>query len=154
MIFSRYLSLKFWLRHNKKVFLTKLIRSRVCSDRRNGTAEWVNTLIDSVDTLKELRKKELHWMYKLKAYARSGLNNREVSDSFYRVKIISSMFAIYNKVTSRSLIMNALYLHYIIFCVSNALFSFFFSCLSSSFIFNPSNFLFFLLSFFHLSIAF
>ena len=62
--------------------MTNLIRSRVCSDRRNGTAEWVNTLIDSVDTLKELRKKELHWMYKLKTYAWSGLNKREASDAF------------------------------------------------------------------------
>ena len=129
--------------------MTKLIRSRVCSDRRNGTAEWVNTLIDSVDTLKELRKKELHWMYKLKAYARSGLNNREVSDSFYRVKIISSMFAIYNKVTSRSLIMNALYLHYIIFCVSNALFSFFSLAFHRPLFLIPAIFFFF---YFHFSI--
>ena len=37
-----------------------------CSDRHNGIQDWVITLIDSADTLKELRKKELHRMYKLK----------------------------------------------------------------------------------------
>ena len=29
-----------------------------CSDRHNGIEDWVITLIDSADTLKELRRKE------------------------------------------------------------------------------------------------
>ena len=35
-----------------------------CSERHNGIEDWVITLIDSADTLKELRKKEPYWMYK------------------------------------------------------------------------------------------
>ena len=45
-------------------------------DRHNGIQDWVITLIGSADTLKELRKKELYWMYKLKTYAPHGLNER------------------------------------------------------------------------------
>ena len=52
-----------------------------CSDRHNGIQDWVITLIDSADTLKELRKKELYWMYKLKTYAPYGLNERDVYEA-------------------------------------------------------------------------
>ena len=53
-----------------------------CSDGHNGIEDWVITLIDSADTLKELRKKELYWMYKLKTYAPYGLNERDVYEAF------------------------------------------------------------------------
>ena len=39
-------------------------------------------LLDSADTLKELRKKEMHWMYKLKTYPPYGLNERDVYEAF------------------------------------------------------------------------
>ena len=48
----------------------------------NGVEDWITTLIDSADTLKELRKKELYWMYKLKTYAPYGLNERDVYEAF------------------------------------------------------------------------
>ena len=51
-------------------------------DRHNGMQHWVITLIDSAETLKELRKKELYWMYKLKTYAPYGLNERDVYEAF------------------------------------------------------------------------
>ena len=41
--------------------------------------DWGITLMASANTLKELRGKELHWMYKLKTYAPHGLNERHVS---------------------------------------------------------------------------
>ena len=53
-----------------------------CSDRLNGIEDWVITLIDSANTLKQLRKKELYWMYKLKAYAPYGLNERYICEAF------------------------------------------------------------------------
>ena len=44
--------------------------------RHNGIEDCDITLIDSAETLKELRMKELYWMYKLKTYAPYGLNER------------------------------------------------------------------------------
>ena len=52
----------------------KRFHEHYCSDRHNGIQDWVITLINSAGTLKELRKKELYWMYKLKPYAPCGLN--------------------------------------------------------------------------------
>ena len=54
----------------KQALKQKRFHKHYCSDRHNGIEDWVITLIDSVDTLKELRRKEeLYWMYKLKTYA-------------------------------------------------------------------------------------
>ena len=39
-------------------------------------------LIDSANTLKELRRKELYWMYKLKTYVPYGLNESDVYEAF------------------------------------------------------------------------
>ena len=33
------------------------------TDSHNGIEDWVITLMDSANTLKELKRKELHWMY-------------------------------------------------------------------------------------------
>ena len=60
----------------------KRFHEHYCSDRHNGIQDWVITLIDSADTLKELKKKELYWMYKLKTYASYGLNKRDVYEAF------------------------------------------------------------------------
>ena len=85
----------------KQALKQKRFHERYCSDRHNDIEDWVITLIDSADTLKELRKKELYWMYKLKTYSPCGLNERDV------IKLkIGCMFSIYNKVTRWSLIMN------------------------------------------------
>ena len=66
----------------KQALKQKCFHEHYCSDRHNGIKDWVITLIDSADTLKELRRKELYWIYKLKTYASYGLNERDVYESF------------------------------------------------------------------------
>ena len=44
--------------------------------------DWVITLIDSANTIKELKKKELYWMFKLKIYRPYGLKERDVYEAF------------------------------------------------------------------------
>ena len=66
----------------KQALKQKRFHEHYCSDRHNGIQDWVITLIDSADTLTELRKKELYWMFKLKAYAPYGLNERNVYEAF------------------------------------------------------------------------
>ena len=53
----------------KQALKQKRFHEHYCSDRRNGIEDWIITLIDSAETLKELRRKELYWMYRLKTYA-------------------------------------------------------------------------------------
>ena len=48
----------------KQALKQKRFHEHYCSDRHNDIQDWVITLIDSADTLKELRRKELYWMYK------------------------------------------------------------------------------------------
>ena len=50
--------------------------------RHNGIEDWAITLTDSADSLKELSRKEVYWMYKLKTYALFGLNERDVYAAF------------------------------------------------------------------------
>ena len=64
----------------KQALKQKRFHEHYCSDRPNGLEDWVITLIDSAETLKELRKKELYWMYKLKTYGLHGLNERDVDE--------------------------------------------------------------------------
>ena len=66
----------------KQALKQKRFHEHYCSDRHNGIEDWVITLIDSADTLKELRRKELYWMYKLKTYAPYGLNDSDVYEAF------------------------------------------------------------------------
>ena len=61
--------------------------------RNKSIEDWVITVIDSVSTLKELRWKELYWMYKLKTGAPYGLNERCVYERF-KSKKIKCMFTI------------------------------------------------------------
>ena len=60
----------------------KYFHEHYCSDTHNGIQYWVIPLTDSADTLKEPRRKELYWMYKLKLYAPYGLNERDVYEGF------------------------------------------------------------------------
>ena len=87
----------------KQALEQKFFHEHYCSDRHNGIEYWVITLIDSAEALKELRKKELYWMYQLKTYAPYGLNERDVYEAFEKFKI-DHMFSIYIKVTRGSLI--------------------------------------------------
>ena len=65
----------------KQALKQKRFHEHYCSDRHNGIQDSVIILIDSANTLKELRKKELHWMYKLKTFASYGLNERDVYET-------------------------------------------------------------------------
>ena len=44
----------------KQALKQKLFCKHYCSDRHNDIEDWVITLIDIADTLKELRRKELY----------------------------------------------------------------------------------------------
>ena len=69
----------------KQALKQKRIHEHYCSGGHNGIQDWVITLIDridSVDRLKELRKKELYYMYKLRTYAPYGLNERDTYEAF------------------------------------------------------------------------
>ena len=66
----------------KQALKQKRFHEHYCSNRHNGTEDWVITLIDSADTLKELRRKEFYWMYRLKTYSPYGLNERDVYEAF------------------------------------------------------------------------
>ena len=66
----------------KQALKQKRFHEHYCSNRHNGIEDWVITLIDSADTLKELRRKELYWMYRLKTYAPYGFNERDVYEAF------------------------------------------------------------------------
>ena len=65
----------------KQALKQKRFPDHYCKESHTGI-DWVITLIDRADSLKELRKKELYWMYKLKTYAPYGLNEREVYEAF------------------------------------------------------------------------
>ena len=66
----------------KQPLKQKRFHEHYCSDRHNGIQDWVITLINSAATLKELRRKELYWIYKLKTSAPYGLNERDVYEAF------------------------------------------------------------------------
>ena len=66
----------------KQALKQKRFHEQYCSYRHNGIQGWVITLIDSADTLKELRRKELYWMYKLKTYAPYSFNERDAYAAF------------------------------------------------------------------------
>ena len=61
----------------KQALKQKGFHEHYCSDSHNVIEDWVITLIDSADTLKELRRKKLYWMCRLKTYAPYGLNERD-----------------------------------------------------------------------------
>ena len=53
-----------------------LRRSEICSET------WSATLIDQVECLDSLRKKELYWINRLNTWAPNGLNVREVYEAY------------------------------------------------------------------------
>ena len=66
----------------KQALKQKCFHEHYCSDRHNDIEDWVITLIDSADTLKEFRRKEVYWMCKLKSYAMYDFNERDVYEAF------------------------------------------------------------------------
>ena len=66
----------------KQALKQKHFHEHYYSERHNGIEDWVITLIDSTNTSKELRWKELYWMYKLKACVSYIFNERDVYEVF------------------------------------------------------------------------
>ena len=66
----------------KQALEQKRFHKHYCSDRHIGIEDWVITLIDSANTSKEPRRKELYYMYKLKSYVLYCLNQRNVYEVF------------------------------------------------------------------------
>ena len=60
----------------------KLFHKHYCSEGNQGTENWSFTLIDQVEDLESLRKKELYWIKRLNTWALNGLNVREVYEAY------------------------------------------------------------------------
>ena len=67
---------------SKQALKQKRFQEHYCSDRHNCMKDWVITLIDSVDILKRLRTRELHWIYILKTYVPYYLKVRGGYEAF------------------------------------------------------------------------
>ena len=60
----------------------KLFHEQYCSEGHQGIENWSVTLIDQVEDLDSLRKKELYWINRLNTWAPNGLNVREVYEAY------------------------------------------------------------------------
>ena len=60
----------------------KLFHEHYCSEGHQGIENWSVTLIDQVEDLDSLRKKELYWINRLNNWAPFGLNVREVYEAY------------------------------------------------------------------------
>ena len=58
------------------------LRKNYCSDEHQGIAKRCITLIEQVEDKKQLRKKELYWINKLKTRTAVGLNAKEVWEAY------------------------------------------------------------------------
>ena len=66
----------------KQALKQKRFHDHYCSDRHSNIEDWIITLINCAGTLKELRRKALSCLDKLKAYALYDLNERDVYEAF------------------------------------------------------------------------
>ena len=67
---------------NKSELKQKLFHEHYCLEGHQGIENWNVTLIDQVEDLDSLRKKELYWINRLNIWARNGLNIREVYEAY------------------------------------------------------------------------
>ena len=77
---GRNMSRKTWLAIviKKSELKQKLFHEHYCSEGHQGIENWSVTLIDQVEDLDSLRKKELYWINRLNTWAPNDLNVREV----------------------------------------------------------------------------
>ena len=59
----------------------ELFQEHYCSEGHHGIENWSASLIDQVEDLDSLRKKELHWINRLNTWVPNGLNVREVYEA-------------------------------------------------------------------------
>ena len=60
----------------------KLFHGHYCCKGHQGIENWSVTLINQVEDLDSLRKKELYWINRLNTWAPNGLNVREVYEAY------------------------------------------------------------------------
>ena len=60
----------------------KLFHKHYCSEDNQGIENWCVTLIDQVEDLDLLRKKELYWINRLNTGAPKGFDIREVYEAY------------------------------------------------------------------------
>ena len=70
----------------------KLFHERYCSEGHQDIENLSLTLIDQVDDLDSLRKKEPYWINRLNIWAPDGLNVRELYDAYNCVKKEKKIF--------------------------------------------------------------
>ena len=59
----------------------ELFQEYYCSEGHHRIENWSASLIDQVEDLDSLRKKELHWLNRLNTWVPNGLNVREVYEA-------------------------------------------------------------------------
>ena len=69
-------------RVKKSELKQKLFHEHYCSEGHQGIENWSIILIDQVEDLDLLRKKELYWINWLNTWALNGLNVREVYEAY------------------------------------------------------------------------
>ena len=60
----------------------KLFHKLYCSEGHQGIENWSVTLIDQVDDLDSLRKKELYWINRLNTWVPNDLDVRDVYEAY------------------------------------------------------------------------
>ena len=70
----------------KSEFKKKLFHEHCCSEGHQGIENWSVIIIDQVEALNSLRKKELYWIKRLSTWAPNGLNVKKVYEAYNWVK--------------------------------------------------------------------
>ena len=76
------MSRKTWQLQLKKWIKTNIVHKHYCSEGHQGIENWSVTLIDQVEGLDSLRKKELYWINGSSTLAPNGVNVREVYEVY------------------------------------------------------------------------
>ena len=79
---KRYVEKDLTIVINKSELKQKLFQEHYCSEGHEGIENWSITLIDQVEDLDSLRKKELYWIKKLNTWDPNGLKVCEVYEAY------------------------------------------------------------------------